>query len=110
MSESELSNVTVEILLTLLKGASHGYAIKLDVEERVGGDFLLSSGSLYQALHRLESRGYIAEDRGARSSDARRGRVYRIQPAGRRALEAEVARMSRVVKTARRGLAAVESK
>lgn len=107
---NELSNVAVEILLTLLKGPRHGYAIKLDVEERIGGDFLLGSGTLYQGLQRLERRGYVAEVADAESSDARRGRVYRIEPAGRHALEDELARMERVMKAARRRLAAATTK
>lgn len=108
-SEGELSHVAVEILLTLLKGPRHGYAIKRDVEERIGGDFLLGSGSLYQALQRLERRGLVAEDAEAERPDARRGRVYRIEPAGRRALEAELERMARVMRAARRRLAKVEA-
>lgn len=101
-AEGDLSKVAVEILLTLSRGARHGYAIKLDVEERIGEGFVLGSGSLYQALQRLLRRGLVAEDKSAeRSDDARRGRVYRIEPAGRRALEAELARMSRVLSFAR---------
>jgi DNA-binding PadR family transcriptional regulator len=99
--EQPLSNVAVEILLTLTKGPSHGYAIKLDIEDRVGGNFLLGSGSLYQAIYRLERRGYIAEAEEAGTVDARRGRVYRIEPAGRRALQEELARMDRILKYAR---------
>ena len=101
-ADGELSQVAVEILLTLLHGDRHGYAIKLDVEERIGGGFLLGSGSLYQGLQRLERRGYVAEVKDVEPVDARRGRVYRIEPAGRRALEAELNRMSRVLKVARR--------
>lgn len=108
-ADGELSHVAVEILLTLLHGDRHGYAIKLDVEERIGGGFLLGSGSLYQALQRLERRGYVAEVQGVEPVDARRGRVYRLEPAGRRALEAELARMSRVLKVARRKKAAPAS-
>jgi DNA-binding PadR family transcriptional regulator len=106
----DLSNVAVEILLTLLRGERHGYAIKLDVERRIGGSFLLGSGSLYQALQRLERRGYVSEARDAEPADARRGRVYRIEPAGRRALEAEMARMSRVLRFARRRSAVAGTK
>lgn len=98
--DGELSNVAVEILVSLLQGEKHGYAIKLDVEERVGGGFILGSGSLYQALQRLERRGYIAEVKRA-PKDARRGRVYRIERAGKLALESELARMDRVLKAVR---------
>jgi DNA-binding PadR family transcriptional regulator len=109
-SPEDLSNVAVEILLTLLQGERHGYAIKLDVERRIGGSFLLGSGSLYQALQRLERRGYVSEAEDREPADARRGRVYRIEPAGRRALEAEFARMSRVLRSARRRTAEAGTK
>ena len=108
-TDGELSSVAVEILLTLLRGPRHGYAIKLDVEERIGDGFLLGSGSLYQALQRLERRGYVAEVARARK-DARRGRVYSIEPEGKRALDAELARMRRVLSAARRNLAAAGAK
>ena len=101
-SDGELSNIAVEILLTLQKGARHGYAVKLDIEERIGDDFVLGSGSLYQGLQRLERRGYIAETKDQKPPDARRGRVYRIERAGKRALQSELSRMARVLKFARR--------
>ena len=103
--DSELSNVAVEILVSLLQSDKHGYAIKLDVERRIGDGFLLGSGSLYQALQRLERRGYIAEVKQAGPADARRGRIYRIQRSGKQALEIELTRMTRVLKAARRKLA-----
>ena len=105
MPEADLSHVAVEILLALSRGAAHGYAIKLDVERRIGGDFILGSGSLYQALQRLERRGLIGEAPDRESPDKRRGRVYRLLPAGRRALAAEIARMKSVVARARGALA-----
>jgi DNA-binding PadR family transcriptional regulator len=98
MPNDELSDVMVEILLTLSRASQHGYAIKLDIEERAGGGYVLGSGSLYQALRRLERRGLIAVDDSAPPpSDARRGKVYRVEPAGRDALEAELARIRRVL-------------
>lgn len=98
--DGELSNVAVEILVSLLQGEKHGYAIKLDVEGRIGDGFLLGSGSLYQALQRLERRGYIAEVKRA-AKDARRGRTYRIERAGKLALDSELTRMNRVLKAVR---------
>jgi PadR family transcriptional regulator PadR len=109
-ADAELSNVAVEILVSLLQGEKHGYAIKLDVEERIGDGFLLGSGSLYQALQRLERRGYIAEVKSAKPTDARRGRVYRIERAGKLALSAELSRMNRILKAARSKLAPAGSK
>ena len=109
-TDGELSNVAVEILVSLLQAEKHGYAIKLDVEDRIGDGFLLGSGSLYQALQRLERRGYIAEVKNAKPPDARRGRVYRIERVGQNALRAELARMDRVLKAARRKIAPAGTK
>ena len=102
MPGAELSNVAVEILVSLSRAAAHGYAIKLDIEQRVGGQFILGSGALYQALQRLERRGLIGEASGRPAPDNRRGQVYAITAVGRRTLQAEVARMKRLVSQARR--------
>jgi DNA-binding PadR family transcriptional regulator len=101
-----LSTVAVEVLVTLAEGPRHGYAIKQDIEARIGSQFVLGSGSLYQALQRLERRGLIAEVE-APSPDARRGRVYRLEPDGRRVLAAELGRMQRLVSQARRRRVAI---
>jgi DNA-binding PadR family transcriptional regulator len=100
--DGPLSSVALEVLLTLSEGPQHGYGIKRDIEARIGDDFVLGSGSLYQALQRLERRGLIAETAGDGSGDARRGRVYRLDPAGRRVLSGELGRMKRVLSHAKR--------
>ena len=82
MPNDELSDVAVEILLTLSKGRQHGYAIKLDIEERAGGDYVLGSGSLYQALRRLERRGLLAVD-AARAGGGGRSLLIGHRTAGR---------------------------
>ena len=101
MPNDELSDVAVEILLSLAKGPQHGYAIKLDVQERAADGFVLGSGSLYQALRRLERRGLVAvDDAAAPSGDARRGKTYLLEAGGRDALDAELERMRRVLRVA----------
>lgn len=97
-----LSTVAVEVMLTLADGPLHGYAVKQRIEERIGGGFILGSGSLYQALQRLERRGLIGEVADHDAEDARRGRIYRLEPAGRRALSDELGRMRRLLDSARR--------
>jgi DNA-binding PadR family transcriptional regulator len=102
MEDQELTPLALEILLSLASGPRHGYAVKLDIEERGGEGTVLGSGSLYQSIQRLERRGLIAEHRTQPpSTDARRGRTYRIEPSGRRALRRELARMGRVLADAR---------
>ncbi len=97
-----LSTVAVEVMMTLAEGPLHGYAIKQRIEERVGDDFVLGSGSLYQALQRLARRRLVAEAASRDEADSRRGRVYRLEPAGRRALTRELGRMRRLLSDARR--------
>ena len=55
----------------------------------VSGDVLsVTAGSLYPALHRLETRGFVSAS-WTLSENNRRARVYRITAAGRRQLEVE---------------------
>ena len=85
-----------------MDGPQHGYGIKLAIEARTAGDISLGSGTLYQAIHRLEREGLIAGSRSGRGSgDARRGRTYHLQPAGRTAVLEHLRRLSRVVDYAR---------
>lgn len=98
----ELTPIGFEVLLSLAAGPRHGYGIKLDIEERTAGELSLGSGTLYQAIQRLEREGLIAEARDSRElSDARRGRTYALQPLGRASLEQHLRRLSRAVDYAR---------
>jgi|SRR5688572_11587343 PadR family transcriptional regulator, regulatory protein PadR len=77
------------LLATLAGGSLHGYAIKEALREGSGGRFDLPTGTVYPALHRLESAGLIA---GAWSTvEGRRRRSYRLTAAGRRRLAGETA-------------------
>lgn len=98
----ELTPIGFEVLLSLMTGPQHGYGIKLDIEARTEGELSLGSGTLYQAIQRLEREGLIAVARASgKPSDARRGRSYQIQPAGRAAVRDHLRRLSRVVEYAR---------
>jgi DNA-binding PadR family transcriptional regulator len=99
-----LSPAVFQILLALANGNLHGYGIKLDVEARTNGAMSLGSGTLYEAIQRLETSGLIAET--ASPSDAptgaRKRRYYRLEQPGREVLESELARMDKIVRFARR--------
>jgi DNA-binding PadR family transcriptional regulator len=98
----DVTPIGFEVLLSLMAGPQHGYGIKLDIEARTEGELSLGSGTLYQAIQRLEREGLIAAARpGARAADARRGRTYQIQPAGRDAVREHLRRLSRTVAYAR---------
>ena len=97
-----LTPIAFEILLSLSKGPRHGYGIKLDIEQRTAGEVSLGSGTLYQAVQRLERSGLISEAKvREKARDARRGRSYQLEPAGQALLDSELRRLSRVVEYAR---------
>jgi DNA-binding PadR family transcriptional regulator len=86
------------VLVSLADGPKHGYAITQDIARFAGRT--LRPGTLYGAVARLESWGYIE----ALAGDERR-RPYRITARGTKALKESVEDMQRVGATARRRLA-----
>lgn len=90
------------LLLTLVDGEKHGYAMAKEVEDRSDGSISLGPGSLYWSLSRLCDAGLIAEARApADSSREGRRRYYRITDEGRGVLERETETLSRVLSYAR---------
>ena len=81
---------TVDLLIlhALQDGPAHGYAVTRWIRERTGGTLAIEDAALYQALHRLEARGWIDAEWGA-SENNRRARFYSLTAAGRRQLKAE---------------------
>jgi DNA-binding PadR family transcriptional regulator len=94
----KLSTEAQLVLVSLAAGPKHGYAITHDIA--AFANRTLRPGTLYGAIARLESWGYIEGLPG----DERR-RPYRITASGRRALSETVADMQRVGAIARRRLA-----
>jgi DNA-binding PadR family transcriptional regulator len=86
------------VLLALLQGERHGYAIMQDIERITDGAVRMGPGTLYGAVKRLLEAGLIEEagDRDDPAVDERR-RYYRISGAGRSAIAAETARLRRLV-------------
>ena len=83
------------ILSCLAKGSMHGFGIAEFLHQ--SSDALhVEEGSLYPALHRLESQGLIQSDWGA-SDNNRRARFYKLTPRGRKQLTAEVSNWRRMV-------------
>ena len=87
------------VLLALLHGDAHGYALMKQVEALSEGSMRLGPASLYGAIKRLLDAGLVREiDRGPVSSaDDERRRYYRITPAGRKSLRTETERLLRLV-------------
>jgi transcriptional regulator len=84
------------ILRTLVGGPQHGYAIAERIADRTGDVVALEDGALYQALHRMQERGWLDSEWG-RSESGKRARFYQLTPEGRARLKTETAGWHRYV-------------
>ncbi len=75
------------LLASLEEGPRHGYSVKEALREVTGGRLDLPTGTVYPALHRLETAGLITGSWSVVSG--RRRRTYRLTARGRRALDGE---------------------
>ena len=86
----DLMQGTVDVLI--LKALSwqpqHGFAIARWIRERTQGVLHLDDAALYQALHRLERKGWLASEWGP-SENNRRAKFYQLTATGRRQLRVE---------------------
>jgi transcriptional regulator len=78
----------VLILKTLAAGPMHGYGIVSAIGRRTDGALGIEDGALYQALHRMQERGWLASEWG-HAENGKRARFYELTDEGRRRLEVE---------------------
>ena len=76
------------ILKTLSWGPMHGYSIATWLEARSRGTLGIDDSALYQALQRMEGRGWLGAEWGT-SENNRRARYYKLTAAGRQRLRTE---------------------
>ncbi len=95
-----LSNLSFHILLALGGGPAHGYAIGKEVEKRSDGRLNPTTGSLYQALKRLQDDDFIEPAHAAEGVDARR-HYFRLTRLGRMVAAREAGRLDKLVSAAR---------
>ena len=88
--------VDVLILRALTRDSLHGYAVSQWIRERRRGALAVEDAALYQALHRLERKGWVEAEWGV-SDTGRRVRFYELTPAGRKRLKTDVADLRRYV-------------
>lgn len=86
------------ILKTLSWGPMHGYAIATWLEERSTGTLGVDDSALYQALQRMEGRGWLSAEWGTTELN-RRARYYKLTAAGRQRLRTESAVWARYTKS-----------
>lgn len=100
---SPVSPQVFQILLSLLDGQMHGYALIQDIRRRTGGEVVLTASTLYAAVKRLLAGRWIEEvepETPPPDHDDRR-RYYRITALGRAAARAEAQRLERLTAMAR---------
>jgi transcriptional regulator len=84
------------ILKTLSRGPLHGYAIAQEIKRSSGDLLQIEEGSLYPALQRMLSKGWVKAEWVA-AGPKRRARVYSLTSSGKKQLEAEVNEFNRAV-------------
>jgi DNA-binding PadR family transcriptional regulator len=101
--ESQLNPSLHLILLALMAGDRHGYAIMQAVEGITHGATRLGPATLYTNLKKLLDLGFIAEvaERPDPALDDERRRYYRITAQGRTVADAETRRLEAIVRYAR---------
>src|SRR6266436_5250274 len=88
------------ILSRLSKGSMHGFGI-VEYLHQVSDALHVEEGSLYPALHRLESQGLIESEWGV-SENNRRARFYKLTPRGRKRINVEISNWRRIVEAVNR--------
>ena len=101
--KTDLLQGTLDLLILkiLTLGPNHGWGISNRIRQISREGLNASQGSLYPALHRLESQGLIESQWGV-SGNNRRARFYRLTPRGRRQISVEVSNWRRMVEAVNR--------
>ena len=88
---SDLIQGTLDLLIlkTVALEPRHGWAVAKRIQQVSGDVLLITQGSLYPALHRLEQQGWLKAQAG-RTETGRDGKFYALTPAGRRQLAREL--------------------
>jgi len=100
--EIPLTAPVFSILLCLVEGDKHGYAIMKDVAARTDGQLQLGPGTLYGCIQRMIAAGLIRERNSVRPprGELERRRYYSITPYGKQIAASEARRLSGLVNLA----------
>lgn len=104
-SPKPLPASSLHIVLALLDGELHGYALMRRVAELSDGAVKMGPGTLYGTLNRLVAEGLIVEttDRDDRSESERR-RYYELTPTGLAVARTELDRLRTLLRRVGRSL------
>jgi len=100
--EAPLTPAVFSILLALVEGDKHGYAIMKEVVARTNGQLRLGPGTLYGCIQRMIAAGLIQEcdDELYAQREIERRRYYTITPYGKHVAASEARRLSGLVQLA----------
>jgi transcriptional regulator len=95
--KSDLPQGTLDLLILKVAalGPVHGYAISQRLQQVSRDVVQVPQGSLYPALHRMESRGLLAAD-WKLTETGREAKFYRLTKKGRAMLNSETASWRRL--------------
>ena len=93
-----LGTLDLIVLRLLQAGPANGWQVTQNIQLVSKGALEVNYGSVYPALRRLETAGYVTAKWSA-SENNRRARYYELTAAGRKQLAAEKAQWSKFVRT-----------
>ena len=99
-SRTEILQGTLDLMVLkslVALGPLHGYGIARRIEQVGEESFRLNEGTVYQALLRLQQKGWITSELGV-SENNRRARFYSATKTGRKQLERETETWNRVAR------------
>lgn len=108
--ESGLLQGTLELLIlkTLSWAPMHGYGIAQWIRQRTDGALAVEDAALYQALHRLERKGWVDAEWGV-SENNRRAKFYRLTAEGERQFRAQASGWERFASAVSRAIATTQA-
>lgn len=86
-------------ILLCLRDASHGYGIVQKVKELTEGELILSPGTMYGSLSKMEKDGLIQFIR-----EEEKRKIYQITGLGKEVLDLELKRIERLYRNSRRAI------
>src|SRR5688572_3220813 len=91
-----MTDLRLNVMLAIGRGAAHGYAIGKEIQERSEGRLDPTTGALYQALKHLEDEGLVGQVATPVGEDPRR-KYFSLTSAGKRAVAEEIERLESMV-------------
>ena len=83
-------------ILFCLQQPQHGYGISQQVKQMTGGELIISAGTMYGTLSKMEKDGLIAFE-----GEEEKRKLYRITELGKEILNLEINRIERLYKNSK---------